>query len=104
MNWTKKDLLANPVEHIDLTTYDARPILDAWAKTAYQARNTARAAEIYSMMLADTGCAVILTLAGSLISAGMKKAICQLIVQNNYFAFKRYNIRRLSIQLFNKIS
>ena len=81
-NWTKADLLANPVEHIDLTAFDARPMIDAWSKTAYQARNTARAAEIYSMMLADTGCAVILTLAGSLISAGMKKAICQLIEAN----------------------
>lgn len=82
IKWTKADLLANPVEHIDLTSYDARPIIDAWSKTAYQARNTARAAEIYSMMLADTGCAVILTLAGSLVSAGMKKAICQLIEAN----------------------
>lgn len=82
MTWTKQDLLANPVEHVDITAFDARPVLDAWAKTAYQARNTARAAEIYSAMLADTGCAVILTLAGSLVSAGMKKAVCQLIEAN----------------------
>jgi len=80
--WTKQDLLANPVEHVDITAFDARPIIDAWAKTAYQARNTARAAAIYSQMLADTGCAVILTLAGSLISAGMKKAVIQLIETN----------------------
>lgn len=80
--WTKADLLATPVEHVDLIAFDARPVIDAWSKTAYQARNTARAAEIYSMMLADTGCAVILTLAGSLVSAGMKKAICQLIEAN----------------------
>jgi deoxyhypusine synthase len=82
MTWTKNELLANPVEHIDITAFDARPVLEAWSKTAYQARNTARAAEIYSMMLADTGCVVILTLAGSLVSAGMKKAICQLIEAN----------------------
>ena len=80
--WTKAELLANPVEHVDLATFDARPVIDAWSRTAYQARNTARAAEIYSMMLADTGCAVILTLAGSLVSAGMKKAIVQLIEAN----------------------
>lgn len=80
--WTKADLLANPVEHVDITAFDARPMLDACSKTAFQARNTARAAEIYSMMLADTGCAVILTLAGSLVSAGMKKAVCQLIEAN----------------------
>ncbi|USN99839.1 MAG: deoxyhypusine synthase [Phycisphaeraceae bacterium] len=82
MTWTKQELLSNPVEHVDLTAFDARPIIDAWANTAYQARNAARAAQIYSMMLADTGCAVILTLAGSLVSAGMKKAICQLIEAN----------------------
>lgn len=81
-NWTKADLLANPVEHVDITAFDARPMLDAWSKTAFQARNTARAAQIYSMMLEDTGCAVILTLAGSLVSAGMKKAVCQLIEAN----------------------
>ncbi len=82
MAWTKAELLANPVEHVDITAFDARPIVDAYRKTAYQARNTARAADIYSMMLADTGCVVILTLAGSLISAGMKKAIVQLLELN----------------------
>lgn len=82
MTWTKKELLANPVEHVDITAFDARPILEAWSKTAFQARNTARAADIYSQMLGDTGCVVILTLAGSLVSAGMKKAICQLIEAN----------------------
>ena len=82
MTWTKQELLANPVEHVDITAFDARPILEAWSKTAFQARNTARAADIYSQMLGDTGCIVILTLAGSLVSAGMKRAICQLIEAN----------------------
>ncbi|TVQ59265.1 MAG: deoxyhypusine synthase [Phycisphaerales bacterium] len=79
---TKADLLANTVEHIDITAIDARPVVDAYRHTAFQARNLARAADIYSMMLADKECAVVLTLAGSLISAGMKKAIVTLIENN----------------------
>ena len=81
-NWTKAELLSNPVEHIDITAFDARPVIDAYRKTAFQARNAARAADIYDMMLEDTGCRVILTLAGSLISAGMKKAIVTLLENN----------------------
>jgi deoxyhypusine synthase len=49
------------------------------AKMAFQARNTARAAQIYEMMLREKDCAVILCLAGSLISAGLKQVVVQLI-------------------------
>jgi deoxyhypusine synthase len=80
--WTKKDLLANPIEHIDITDFDARPIIDAYRQMAYSSRNLANAASIYSRMLGDTECAVILTLAGSLISAGLKKAIVTLLENN----------------------
>jgi len=79
---TKKDLLANPVEHVDPTGFDARPIIDAWRKTAFQARNTARAADILTRMAGDPDCAIILTLAGSVVSAGMKKSILTLIELN----------------------
>lgn len=79
MEITKAELLSRPVEHVDITAFDARPIVDAYRATAFQARNLARAADIYSMMLDDKDCAVILTLAGSMISAGMKKAIMTLV-------------------------
>ncbi|MEC9374409.1 MAG: deoxyhypusine synthase, partial [Planctomycetota bacterium] len=79
---TKEQLLANPVEHVDVTSFDARPIMDAYAKTAFQARNLATAAKIANQMAADKECAVVLTLAGSLISAGLKKAIVTLIECN----------------------
>ena len=82
VEWTKEKLLAQPVEHVDIAAFDARPIIGQYATTAYQARNLARAADIYSMMLGDTDCAVILTLAGSLVSAGMKKIIIDLIDRN----------------------
>ncbi|MGP1310329.1 MAG: 1,9-bis(guanidino)-5-aza-nonane synthase [Phycisphaerales bacterium] len=79
---TKAQLLSKPVEHIDLASFDARPIVDGYRATAFQARNLARAADIYNMMLADKDCAVILTLAGSMVSAGLKKAIVTLIENN----------------------
>jgi len=79
---TKQELLSNPLEHVDITAFDARPIIDAYAKTAFQARNLATASSIVDRMLADTDCAVILTLAGSLISAGLKEAIITLVENN----------------------
>jgi deoxyhypusine synthase len=75
----RKDLLRRPVEHVDVTAFDARAMVDGFRNTAFQARNLASACEIYSEMLADRSCGVILTLAGSLISAGLKKAITTLV-------------------------
>ncbi len=76
---TKRDLLSRPVRHVDIRSFDARPIIDQYRRTAIQARNLARAADIFSEMLADRECVVILTLAGSLVSAGLKKALATLI-------------------------
>ncbi|MBY0113116.1 MAG: deoxyhypusine synthase [Phycisphaerales bacterium] len=81
-SWTKKQLLSRPIEHIDITAFDARPIVDSYRNMAYSSRTLANAADIYSMMLKDKECAVILTLAGSLISAGLKKAIITLLENN----------------------
>ncbi|TVQ81152.1 MAG: deoxyhypusine synthase [Phycisphaeraceae bacterium] len=79
---TKADLLRNPVEHIDITAFDARPLVDAYRHMAFQSRNLAKATDIYDQMIADKDCAVILTLAGSLISAGLKEAIITLLECN----------------------
>lgn len=81
-NWTKKELLSNPIKHIDITKFDARPVIDSYRQMAYSSRTLANAADIYSMMLKDKDCGVILTLAGSLISAGLKKAIITMIENN----------------------
>src|SRR5690606_39030946 len=75
----KAELLANPVEHVDITAFDARPLIRAYSRTAFQARNLAAAADIVDRMQADHECAVIMTLAGSLISAGMKEAMITLV-------------------------
>jgi deoxyhypusine synthase len=75
----KHELLNDTVEHLSLDTFNPVPLVDAMDKMAFQARNTARAAQIYEMMVRDRDAAVILCLAGSLISAGLKKVISQLV-------------------------
>jgi len=80
--WTKAELLSRPVKHVDITKFDARPVVDSYREMAYSSRTLAQASDIYSRMLADTDCAVILTLAGSVISAGLKKAIITLLENN----------------------
>jgi deoxyhypusine synthase len=81
----KKEDYLNPqqlVEHIDIKSFNSIPILEAMGKTAFQARNLYRASEIANMMVAEKECGIILTLAGSLISAGMKAAIVDLMRSN----------------------
>jgi deoxyhypusine synthase len=80
--WTKQGLLSKPIQHVDITGFDARPVIESYREMAYSSRTLANAADIYSMMLADKECAVILTLAGSLISAGLKKALITLLENN----------------------
>ena len=49
---------------------------------AFQSRNLANACTIYDSMLKDKNCTIILCLAGSLFSAGLKKIVHNLIVNN----------------------
>ena len=81
-NIDKSALLKEPIEHIDITKFDARPLVDAYAKMAFSARDLARASDIYDRMLADKDCGVILCLAGSLFSAGLKKIVWQMVESN----------------------
>ncbi len=78
----KKALLNKEVKHIDITKMDVVSLVDAMRDTAFQGRNLARAADIYDQMLNDKNCGVILCLAGSLISAGLKKIVIDLINHN----------------------
>jgi deoxyhypusine synthase len=78
----KQDLLRKPIEHIDIKTFDARPIIDAYALMAFQARNLATAADVLNRMLADHDCKIIVTLAGSLFSAGLKHVVVDMINHN----------------------
>ncbi|QBD79596.1 deoxyhypusine synthase [Ktedonosporobacter rubrisoli] len=78
----KLTFLKETVEHIDITKVNVIPLIEMMGKTAFQARNLARAAQIADAMVADPKATVILTLAGSLISAGQKAAIVELMRAN----------------------
>src|ERR1700743_2152751 len=79
---TKKELLARPIQHLDIKQHNVVPLVEAMGPMPYSARDTTRAATIYDMMLRDTDCGVILCLAGSLISAGLQKIFVDLIRNN----------------------
>jgi deoxyhypusine synthase len=78
----KQDYLKQTIDHIDITQHNVVPVVDAMGKMAFTARDLHRAADIYNRMLADSECGVILCLAGSLISAGLKKVFSDLIKNN----------------------
>ncbi|WP_303713233.1 1,9-bis(guanidino)-5-aza-nonane synthase [Brevundimonas naejangsanensis] len=66
----KAELLATTVEHVDITSFDARPIIDSMRKMSFSSRDTARAADIFSMALEDETCSPWLILAGSTSAGG----------------------------------
>jgi deoxyhypusine synthase len=66
----KAELLSNTVEHVDITSYDARPIIDSMRKMSFTSRDTARAADIFDMAIADKACSPWLILAGSTSAGG----------------------------------
>ena len=82
MKYEKEKLLKQKIQHIDIKTFNSVPLIDSFDHMAFQSRNLARACEIYDTMLKDKDCTVILCLAGSLVSAGMKKIIVDLIKHN----------------------
>src|ERR1700757_82131 len=67
---TKAELLSKTVEHVDITAYDARPVIDAMRKMSFSSRDTARAADILNMALEDKACSPWLILAGSTSAGG----------------------------------
>jgi deoxyhypusine synthase len=79
---TKKDFLQKTIEHIDITKHNVVGVVDAMKNMAFTARDLSRAAEIYDRMVRDKDCGIILCLAGSLISAGLKKVIVDMIRSN----------------------
>jgi len=79
---TKQELLSTPIQHIDITKHNVVPFVDAMKHMAFSARDLARAADITAMMVRDTECGNVLCLAGSLISAGLKKIFVDMIRTN----------------------
>jgi len=78
----KQELLAERIEHISLSSFDPSKMIEAMQSMAFQARNTAKAAKIYASMLRDHECSVWLCLSGSLVSAGLKRVIIEMLEHN----------------------
>ena len=81
-NNPKAELLHTPVEHIDITSFDARPIIEAMDKMSFTSRDLARATDIYNKMLQEKDCAVFLTIAGSTSAGGCMKLYADLVKNN----------------------
>lgn len=78
----KEEFLSKEVEHIDITSFDARPIIDSMEKMSFTSRDLARAARIFNQMLENKDCTIILTLAGSTSAGGCMKLYADLIKYN----------------------
>jgi deoxyhypusine synthase len=79
---TKKELLSKEVKHIDIKSFDARKIIDAFDKMSFTSRDLAKATEIFNMMLKDKKCSIILTLAGSTSAGGCMNLYTELVKNN----------------------
>ncbi|WP_439532886.1 1,9-bis(guanidino)-5-aza-nonane synthase [Polymorphobacter sp.] len=78
----KAELLSKQVKHIDITSFDARPIVDAMADMSFTSRDLGRATKIYNDMLADKDCTVVLVIAGSTSAGGCMDLYAELIRNN----------------------
>jgi deoxyhypusine synthase len=82
MKFDKKELLKKKINHIDIKKFNSIPLVESFENMAFQSRNLAKACKIFDTMLKDKDCTIILCLAGSLVSAGLKKVIIDLIENN----------------------
>ena len=78
----KKDFLKDPVKHIDIKSFDATPIIDSMRDMSFTSRDTASAADIYTKMLKEDECSVILTLAGSTSAGGCMQVYVDMVRSN----------------------
>jgi deoxyhypusine synthase len=78
----KKDYLKEVIQHIDIKKHNVVPLVEAMEDMAFTARDLNRAARIYDMMIKDKNSGIILTLAGSIFSAGLKKVVYDMIMNN----------------------
>src|SRR5574344_367370 len=75
----KKDLLQKTVKHIDIKSYDSTTLIDAMRDMSFTSRDTARAADIYMMMVGEKSGTNILTIAGSTSAAGCMQVYVDMV-------------------------
>ena len=78
----KAELLSTVVEHVDITKFDARPIVDAMRRMSFTSRDLGRATDIYNQMLADPDCTIFLVIAGSTSAGGCMDLYAELVRSN----------------------
>jgi deoxyhypusine synthase len=78
----RKKYLKSKIGHIGIETSSVADLVDSFSSMAFQSRNLANAARIYEKMVADRDCTIIMCLAGSIFSAGLKKLVYQMVASN----------------------
>jgi len=78
----KEDFLRQPVQHIDIKSFDSTPIIEAMRGMSFTARDTASAADILNMMINDADCTIILCIAGSTSAAGCMQVYVDMVRHN----------------------
>ena len=76
---TKKELLKETIQHIDITKIDAVPLIDAMRQMSFSSRDTASAADILQLMMNDSDSTNWLTLAGSTSAGGCMQVYVDMV-------------------------
>jgi deoxyhypusine synthase len=79
---SKKDLLKKTVQHVDIKSFDSTKIINAMREMSFTSRDTARAADILTLMIDDKKSANILTLAGSTSAGGCMQVYVDMVKCN----------------------
>jgi deoxyhypusine synthase len=79
---TKKSLLNEVVQHVDIKKINSAEIVDAMRSMSFASREAARAADILQMMIKDASCSNILTLAGSTSAGGCMQVYVDMVECN----------------------
>jgi deoxyhypusine synthase len=78
----KNNFLKDTIKHIDIKSFDSIEIIEAMKDMSFTARDTARAAEIFDMMIKDQECTIILCIAGSTSAAGCMQVYSDMVKYN----------------------
>lgn len=78
----KSDLLKNAVQHINVKSFDATPVINAMREMSFTSRDTATATDILDLMINDPRCTIILTLAGSTSAGGCMQVYVDMVRHN----------------------
>ena len=69
-NLSSENFLTEPIEHIDITGFNAVGLIESMSRMSFSARELAAASMIFDRMISDESCTVVLSLAGSTSAAG----------------------------------